>query len=43
MHTQSESENLKGTDDLCDLDVDGMMMLKWILNKFDVKARPGFR
>jgi hypothetical protein len=33
LHTKFLSANLKGADHLGDIGVDGMMILKWILNK----------
>jgi hypothetical protein len=34
MHTQFLSENLKGRDHLENIDVDGRVILKWILKKY---------
>jgi len=38
MHTQFESENLKGRNLLEDLSIGERMVLKWILQKWCMKA-----
>jgi hypothetical protein len=38
MHTQFWSENLKGRDHFEDLDVDGRIVLEWILGKWAEKV-----
>jgi hypothetical protein len=35
-------ENLKGRDDAENLDVDGKIILEWILEKYGGKVRPVF-
>jgi hypothetical protein len=41
MHTILWLETLKGRDHLEDVDVDGRLILKWILGKQDWKVRIG--
>jgi hypothetical protein len=36
MHTETYSKNLKGWDRLGDVYVNGRIILKWALNKFDI-------
>jgi hypothetical protein len=38
MHTKFQKENLKGRDHLIELGVDGRVILKRILNKWDVRV-----
>jgi hypothetical protein len=42
LHTKFWSENLKGRDFLEDLDVNGRIFCKWILNKYDGRMWNGF-
>jgi hypothetical protein len=38
MHTKVWSENLEGRDHLQDLDINGKIMLEWILGKYGGKV-----
>jgi len=42
MHTKFWLENLKGRDHSEDLDVDGRVILQWILQKYGGKLWTGF-
>jgi hypothetical protein len=42
MHVVSWSGSVKKRYHLEDLDVDGRIILKWILKKYDVRIRTGF-